>query len=53
LIDENEARHCINQYISGYSGKQIVPDARFLKWFRQLDKDGDGKIDMIEFAHGM
>lgn len=30
-----------------------MPDTYFLSWFRSLDKDGDGKIDMIEMAHGM
>lgn len=23
----------------------------FNEWFKQLDRDGDGKIDMIEMAH--
>jgi len=28
-----------------------LPEAQFKQWFRKLDKDGDGKIDMIEMAH--
>jgi Ca2+-binding EF-hand superfamily protein len=25
----------------------------FKEWFSKLDRDGDGKIDMIEMAHSM
>ncbi len=53
LIDQYEARHFVNQYISDYKGIQVVPDTYFETWFRSLDKDGDGKIDMIELAHGI
>jgi Ca2+-binding EF-hand superfamily protein len=28
-----------------------VPESLFDEWFRRLDRDGDGKIDMIEMAH--
>jgi hypothetical protein len=53
LIDESEARHFLNQYMSGYSGKIVLSEPHFRQWFSQLDRDGDGKIDMIEFAHGV
>ncbi len=28
-----------------------MPESLFDEWFRRLDRDGDGKIDMIEMAH--
>lgn len=39
--------------MSNYNGISVVPEAFFNEWFRKLDKDGDGKIDMIEMAHGI
>ena len=34
-------------------GVQYVPDQLFVTWFRQLDRDGDGRIDMIEMVHNI
>lgn len=39
--------------MSEHKCQQVVPDSYFNEWFRKLDKDGDGKIDMIEMAHGI
>lgn len=39
--------------MSDHKNIKVVPDTYFDTWFRNLDKDGDGKIDMIEMAHGL
>jgi Ca2+-binding EF-hand superfamily protein len=47
LLDEIEAKHFLNLYMSDYTNKQVVSEAYFSEWFRKIDQDGDGKIDMI------
>lgn len=39
--------------MSDYTNTNVVPENYFNDWFRKIDKDGDGKIDMIEMAHGI
>lgn len=51
LMDCVEARHFVNQHMSDYKGISVVPEHLFKEWFSKLDRDGDGKIDMIEMAH--
>ena len=53
FLDQIEARHFVNQYLSDYSNNNVLPDGYFNEWFRKIDKDGDGKVDMIEMAHGI
>lgn len=51
LMDVVEVKHCVNQLMSDYKGISVVPEPLFKEWFSKLDRDGDGKIDMIEMAH--
>jgi Ca2+-binding EF-hand superfamily protein len=39
--------------MSNYKGIEVIPEGHFNEWFKKLDQDGDGKIDMIEMAHGI
>jgi len=40
-------KHYLTQIVSNYKGSSIIPEAYFNEWFNKIDKDGDGKIDMI------
>jgi Ca2+-binding EF-hand superfamily protein len=46
-IEREEVKHYLTQIVSNYKGSSIIPEAYFNEWFNKIDKDGDGKIDMI------
>ena len=49
-LSKQEAKHFCDKYIRKVQGLDYVPDERFQAWFKSLDKDGDGHIDMAEMA---
>lgn len=52
-LDTSEAKHFVNQFMYDTQGDSYVPDHIFNSWFRMLDRDGDGRIDMIEMVHNI
>jgi hypothetical protein len=37
--------------MSDYKGITVVPQSIFREWFRQLDTDGDNKVDIVQIAY--
>ena len=51
LMDQNEARHFVNQFMSEYRGISVIPEPIFREWFQRIDTDGDNKTCLVQIAH--
>ncbi len=43
-------RHFCAKYLSETQGLKRLPEKIFAQWFKSIDKDGSGQIDMVELA---
>ena len=50
FMDRQEVRHFVEEQMRVEYGIQKVKDDNFDKWFKKLDKDGDGLVEMVEIA---
>ena len=50
-LSKQEAKHFVNKYLRQSKGIEYISDEKFEQWFRSIDKDGDGHIEMVEMAN--
>jgi len=50
MLDTAETRHFLDNHLKNDYGIERLSDSDFESWFRQIDKDGDGKVDTVEIA---
>ncbi len=50
MLDTAEARHFLDHHLNCDYGIERLMDQDFEAWFREIDKDGDGKIEIVEMA---
>jgi len=43
-------RHFCAKYLSEHKGLKKLPEKTFELWFKSIDKDGSGQIDMVDMA---
>ena len=49
-MNQEEVRHFCAKYLSETQGLKRLPEKTFAQWFKSIDKDGSGQIDMVEMA---
>ena len=50
MLDTAEARHFLDNHLKNDYGIERLSDSDFDTWFRQIDNDGDGKVDTVLLA---
>ena len=50
MLDSAEARHFLDNHLKNDYCLERLSDSDFDLWFRQIDKDGDGKVDTVQLA---
>ena len=50
MLDTAEVRHFLEHHLKSDYGIEKLLDRDFDSWFRDIDKDGDGKITKEEFT---
>lgn len=53
MLDTAEVRHFLNHHLKSDYGIEKLQDEDFQTWFRAIDKDGDGKVGIVEMALGV
>ena len=50
MLDTDEVRHFLEHHLKSDYGIEKLLDQDFDSWFRDIDKDGDGKVGIVEMA---
>jgi len=50
MLDTAEVRHFLEHHLKSDYGIERLLDQDFDSWFRDIDKDGDGKVGIVEMA---
>ena len=50
-LNRQETKHFCMKYLRDFKNIDCVPDQGFDAWFKKIDRDGNGQVDMVEMAH--
>jgi Ca2+-binding EF-hand superfamily protein len=50
-LSKEEVRHFCNKYLREFKGMEEMSETQFETWFKEIDTDKNGFIDMLEMSH--
>jgi Ca2+-binding EF-hand superfamily protein len=49
-LSKEETRHFCKKYLKEFKGIEMMSEVQFEAWFKGIDKDKNGFIDMVEMS---